>query len=156
MGTAIAEAGKVGVELERHPYIVRDGVRYLSVREKLLVDVWLRTGGNVVECKRQLDGMGWRGKKINGKSILQFMTRRPHIVAYVAERLKERALAEGYTEEKWKAEGIEYKNGMRREGKTTFFYWKELGRALGYYREPENPTMQMNQQINFVQASGEA
>lgn len=149
---------EISPNLERFPIVdfcVKDGVRYLSGREKVLVEVWLRTGGNIGECKRQLEAIKWRqGGKISSATIVHYMTKRPHIVAYVAERMRERALAEGYDETKWKAEGIMYKDGMIKEGKTTFFYWKELGKALGYYKEPENPAMQMNQQINFVQWDG--
>lgn len=147
---------EISAQFERFPIITKyetGEVRYLSYREKALVEVWLKTGGNVGECKRQLSAIGWRGGRVSNKAIEEFMKRK-HIIAHVTEKMKEKALAEGYDETKWKAEGIMWKEGLKKEGRMSFFYWKELGKALGFYKEPTSPTMQMNQQINFVQGDG--
>ena len=141
--------------LERFPIMSYEGnVSYISKREKVLIDAWIATNGNYGECKRVLEAGGWRGgKPVSSKTIVLFL-QRPHVVKYIVDRQKERALAEGYDEVRWKAEGIRLKTGEIKGHGMTFYYWKELGRALGFYHEPENSAMQMNAQINFVQADG--
>jgi len=151
------DRGRVSPYAERFPVMSYDTgeLRYISKREKVLIDAWIATNGNYGECKRLLEEAGWRGgkKPIASRTIVLFL-QRPQIVKYIVEKQKERALAEGYDEVRWKAEGIRYKNGDLKTNGMTFFYWKELGRALGFYKQADNNAPMFNQQINFVQADG--
>lgn len=135
-------------------YGAKDGVAYLSRREKMLVDIWLATGGNVGESVRQLKAVNWRGGKVSAKAIERFL-KRTHISIYLKEKIMEKALAEGYDEKKWIAEGIKYKEGKLNDYGMSYHFWKELGKALNFYRGDTNPAMQQNVQINFTQANGE-
>lgn len=157
VNTSKEQGLQINAKFERYPIVYGDyetgEIRYLSKREKVLVDVWLKTGGNIGECSRQLLEIGWRGGKARKETIARYL-KRAHITAHLTEKIKEKALAMGYDENRWISEGIKFKEGKLRDYGMSFHFWKELGRALGYYREPESPAMQMNQQINFVQADG--
>jgi hypothetical protein len=92
-----------------------------------------------------------------GVSTVWRWLKKRRIAEYVTEKQKIKAVASDYSEEQWKAEGIMYKDGHKQmQNKMSWYFWKELGRALGYYKGNDAPQVQLNQQISFVQQNGQA
>ena len=138
---------------------------YMSKREHLIVHTWLLTR-NIHECtrvvnacmppRRRIAANGKVSKSMGVATVWRWLKKR-RIAEYVTERQKIKALASDYSEEQWKAEGIMYKDGhIPQHNKMSWYFWKELGKALGYYKESGAPAIQLNQQISFVQQNGQA
>lgn len=143
---------KIDKTLIRKPvYEYKTGqIIYLSHKEQVLVDTYMETQ-NVHECSRQIKEQ--MKMDISVPTCWRWLQKR-RIAGYIVDKMKDKAMANGYDQDKWIAEGIKYKNGDLHEGtKLTMLYWKEIGKALGYYKTPDI-LQQLNTQINFTQADG--
>lgn len=128
----------------------RGVVMQLSKRERVLADTWKRTF-SYAECVRVLKDE--IGVEISPMTAMRWL-KRPHVVSWMQEEMRQEAMARGYTRARWVSEGIEMKDMEGKVGFHKLLAWKELGRACGFYEE--NIVNQNNVQINFTQSDGRA
>lgn len=124
-------------------------VSYISKRESVCIETWVKTM-NVMACVRALKdevGTEWGWQRVSS------LLKRPRVSRVIAERLKKRAIASGLDREGWLAEGL--KMQYSKDGgpnKMSWVFWKELGKAMGFYVEGEG--MHLTQNFSIVQADG--
>lgn len=118
----------------------------LSEKEQFICKVWLETQS----IQKVVSEMERVFKKAPDPRTIKAWMDREHVAAYLAVRLKEWGVANGWTREKWITYGTEGMLGER----SGEFWWKQLGVALGYM-EAGTGIKTENLQINIVQKDGE-
>ena len=115
---------------------------YPSKRENALIESWCRTF-SYAECVRVLEAEGLG--KISQQTVKRWLAKE-HVSEWKNRRLEEKAKAEGYTRDHWKAQGVDIEEG-KKVGAFQFMAWKEMGKACGYYEGGVG--INNNVQINF-------
>ena len=125
-------------------------VWYLSKREEVLARAWV-DGFNVAKCQRILKeevGTQWT------RDMVLKVLARGRVKRYVDDLIRDRAIADGITsKDKWFAMGARWMIG--KDGgpnRRTHDYWKEIGKAMGWYVEDVKQGPLVN--INLTQANG--
>ena len=154
MGEAVGSMAVVSNSL-----VARNGVRermatwnwksgtmmYPSKREVVLVEAWCRTF-NYVECVRILEAEGLGG--ISYSTVRRWLGG-VRVQDWKNMRLIEKAKAEGYSKDHWKAVGVDMEEG-KKVSPFQFMAWKEMGKACGYY-DTSGIGINNKVEINFVE-----
>lgn len=135
---------------KREVMVVDERQWYATYREKVLVKAWLESYNfryviSVMkkECELELD-----------EKVVKRYLRRPHIRYMIGVLERRKAEANGLTEDEWKSFGVRGMKGLNgKVSESQSLFWKELGKACGYYKEPVNPLMNI-ENINFLQRDG--
>lgn len=126
-----------------------------TIRERIIIEVWVNTR-KAEECVKALKDR--IGVEVHVVTVRRWL-KRPWVIEYIGNELKKKALAEGMDEVTWRALGSDqmlYDGNVLGYGKfdsLRTFYWKELGKALGYYKEGEG--VKVMGELRLVQADGQ-
>lgn len=140
---------KADTSRDRVPFVYdyqRGKAIFPSKREKLLVETWCRSW-NYAECVRVLKEE--LNCSISPMTAMRWL-KRSHVVEWKDDILKKKALSNGYTRDKWMADGIGMQDGAKKEF-SQLVAWKEMGKACGFYES--NALINNNIQINFTEKS---
>ena len=158
-------------------YVMNVGGVYgkISARATLLVKTYVRTL-NIRACCESYE----KQYKVGiSQAVVQRWLRKPWIASVVTDRLCDKAIANGLTEDKWKAIGVlamagdaeqvvkmiqsfVYKQGTEpgvpeggyRITRMTAFFWERMGENFGYSKGSGTNINIQNQQINLIQENG--
>lgn len=127
---------------------------FLSKRQRIVVDAYLKTG-NEVETTRILNEIidAHGGGHHYCKKAVHKWLQKPHVAQEIAREWMKHGKANWLDEPGWKAWGADVMNGVIKATTVMGSVWKEYGKSQGWYKE-QAPSMQFNQQINFVQSDG--
>ena len=146
--TQIVDPIKVDTSRDRVPFVFdyKSGTAiFPSKREKLLVETWCRSW-NYAECVRVLSDE--LHCVISPMTAMRWL-KRPHVVEWKDSILKQKALSNGYTREKWMADGIGFQEDKTKVGLHRVIAWKEMGKACGFFES--NLLINNNISINFTE-----
>lgn len=115
---------------------------YLSKREKIVVDTFLKTG-NYAACLRALAAEGMKAEVV---TIKQWMERE-HVKNYIEDKLKQKAITEGWTRERWVMMMTEHIEGRKRLQNGDLYAMKLMASVCGW----ETPEALNVTQINFTE-----
>lgn len=136
-------------DVHRRYALCIDGTKFfLSAKERLICEVFVRTNGNVSECARIANKEFRRNH--SSSTIRKWIDRRRLITRYMEEMADKKAEIEGFTPDEWKLMGIQALKGKRSMNAIQRQIWADYGK-LEVHREGAdgNSRQQTNIQINF-------
>lgn len=129
---------------------------FLSKTQQIVVDAYLKTN-NVAEACRALNAIrGAHGStRMYTPNAVSRWLRKPLVARYIGEKFMDKGKVNWMNPEKWEAWGIDVMQGKIDATTVQAAVWKEYGKSKGWYKENQ-PVVQNNTQINFVQSDGRA
>lgn len=129
---------------------------FLSKTQQIVVDAYLKTN-NIAEACRALNAIrGAHGStRFYTPNAVARWLRKPLVARYIGEKFMAKGKVNWLTEDQWASWGTDAMYGKIQATTVQAAVWKEYGKMKGWYKENQ-PTIQNNTQINFVQSDGKA
>lgn len=123
---------------------------YLSAKERLICETWVRTNGNIAECARAANKAF--NRKHSAETIKRWVNEKQLITRYIEELADKKEELEGFDENEWKLMGIQALKGKRNMTPLQRQLWADWGRLEVYKGEASGGGgggRNVNLQINF-------